>query len=275
MTAIAFTATGEPSEGAPTQDTYRAMALLQSVHAQTAMQCVVIEGEPPSKARVRFTSKGRPYTPQRTVDGEKRIASRLKLVGKFSGNVALVAIFYRSSYQRIDVDNMLKAVLDAGTRAAIWDDDSQVTALLGVVELDRERPRTVIALGAHRTTLLRGEDALRSCEACGTLFDPAGRQRRETARWCSRACRMTLAEPVSCAVCAKPFKRTSGNQVYCSSACQHVGRIRTLKGRTHCRSGHEYTPENTHLLADGRRRCRACQVLNTRSYRANKQTDAA
>lgn len=32
-----------------------------------------------------------------------------------------------------------------------------------------------------------------------------------------------------------------------------------FKQQTHCRNGHEYTFENTHIRTDGRRRCRTCQ----------------
>jgi hypothetical protein len=42
--------------------------------------------------------------------------------------------------------------------------------------------------------------------------------------------------------------------------------------RTHCRNGHEYTPENTYINCDGHRRCRACARLNTRRWQAKKQT---
>lgn len=31
--------------------------------------------------------------------------------------------------------------------------------------------------------------------------------------------------------------------------------------QTHCKNGHEYTPANTHIRTDGRRRCRTCNRL--------------
>jgi hypothetical protein len=42
--------------------------------------------------------------------------------------------------------------------------------------------------------------------------------------------------------------------------------------RTHCRNGHEYTPENTYINCDGHRRCRTCARLNTRRWQAKQQT---
>ena len=35
---------------------------------------------------------------------------------------------------------------------------------------------------------------------------------------------------------------------------------------THCRHGHEYTPDNTRQLAGGRRRCRECLRIARREY---------
>lgn len=40
------------------------------------------------------------------------------------------------------------------------------------------------------------------------------------------------------------------------------------RARTHCASGHEYTPENTYQRPDGRRRCRACHAAWQRAKRA-------
>jgi hypothetical protein len=42
------------------------------------------------------------------------------------------------------------------------------------------------------------------------------------------------------------------------------------RNQTHCKYGHEYTPENTGYRADGSRRCRACDRDQTRVYRARK-----
>lgn len=34
--------------------------------------------------------------------------------------------------------------------------------------------------------------------------------------------------------------------------------------QTHCRHGHEYTPENTYVYSNGRRECRACRTIRRR-----------
>mgnify|MGYP000973833453 CR=1 FL=1 len=42
--------------------------------------------------------------------------------------------------------------------------------------------------------------------------------------------------------------------------------------KTHCKSGHEFSPENTYLTAEGKRRCRTCQRRWRRNYLARKKT---
>ncbi len=173
-------------------DRYKAMGLIQGLCDQNKMDVAVVVGDPISKARPRWVSgRGgrKPYTPQKTVDGEKKIAWALTGILKRKGNVAVSCIFHRSNHQRMDIDNMLKAVLDAGTRAGVWDDDSQVTALIGILEYDPEKPRTIICLGDHRSSLKRGENILPVCENCGKKFRAFGNRRVGSAKWCSIECR--------------------------------------------------------------------------------------
>ena len=253
------------------EDRYAAMRLIQPFARGDRVDLLVIDGEPPSKARARFTRKGKPYTPRITVEGERKLAARFAHVESYRGNVVVGCLFYRSSRQRVDVDNLVKAVLDAATKAGVWKDDSQVTALIAAVELDRDRPRAVVCFAPHICSLTRGEDAQVRCEACGTLFMPGG-QRRDKARWCSRACRATLTAPVPCAACGKPFKRRSGNQKYCSSRCRAQGRsaaaAEAREQQTTCSRGHELNPENTYRMPNGGRRCRRCQSEAARVYRS-------
>lgn len=41
--------------------------------------------------------------------------------------------------------------------------------------------------------------------------------------------------------------------------------------RTHCRHGHEYTPENTHVKSDGSRRCRTCHREQARLHNSQPE----
>jgi Holliday junction resolvase RusA-like endonuclease len=254
---------------------YRAMGMLEYLCAQHTIQLVVVHGDPISKARPRFSGKGHAYTPSKTVEGEKRIAARFYGIPKFTSNVAVACLFFRATRQRIDVDNLLKAVLDGGTRAKLWDDDSQVTALIGIVEHDAANPRSIICVGEHVSTLTRGDAAMISCEACGARFFPGGKQRRESGRWCSRECRMTLAAPVLCPGCGLPFKRINHASKYCSGTCRGVMQTRRAQEaratRTHCKVGHLLDDANTHVLEDGRRRCRKCQAHQATMYRVRRQ----
>lgn len=134
----------------------RAVSLIEGLGCTTLLRVVEIPGKPVAKGRPRFTRSGHAYTPAETIEGERRIAERLKRIPRYRANVGIACLFYLASRQRIDVDNLVKAVLDGGNQAKIWDDDSQVTALVGVVELDRERPRTVVCLGEHTSSLVRG-----------------------------------------------------------------------------------------------------------------------
>lgn len=43
------------------------------------------------------------------------------------------------------------------------------------------------------------------------------------------------------------------------------------KDRMHCARGHEFTPENTHVVPSGARHCRTCRRANGARYRAKKK----
>jgi len=106
--------------------------------------------QPKSKARVRFTREGRTYADPMTKAYEDRLAWQMK--SKMTGlhrdknsRFGLYCIFYRKGKQRIDCDNMLKAVSDAATQI-VWHDDNQVHEIYGRMFLGRETPRTEIII---------------------------------------------------------------------------------------------------------------------------------
>jgi len=46
-----------------------------------------------------------------------------------------------------------------------------------------------------------------------------------------------------------------------------------MAGKTYCKSGHEFTPENTRVFSDGKfRACRACARIAQARYRSKKLT---
>lgn len=71
-----------------------------------------------------------------------------------TGNVELQAVFYRRTRQIVDLDNLLKHLLDAGN-GLLWGDDRQVTRYVVELRLDREAPRTEIVLHDHQTSMVR------------------------------------------------------------------------------------------------------------------------
>lgn len=221
--------------GGRSQDTERALRLCEALAPGTGeMKIVVIGGEPPSKSRPRFTRNGKPYRTREDVDAEKRTAFHLRQIftEPWTGNIALGCVFFRPNKQRIDVDNMLKHVCDAANGIA-WIDDSQVTAVYGVAELDIEHPRTVLIFARHRSTLTRGTDNTKPCEYCGTPFPMVG---RTTKRFCTAACSYKargydLSEPVPCKHCGEPFRRKTKAQIMCSREC----RADHMRGRNRAR----------------------------------------
>ena len=171
-------------------DVDRAMQMLRGMGVMPTtdrVDVMVVEGAPWSKSRPRFSRAGHAYQPRDDRAQAEALASRMRgfLAEKFPANVAVACIFFRPNRQRIDADNMLKHVLDSATGVA-WEDDSQVTAVLGVIELDAERPRTVIAFGEHESTMTRGTASNLTCEGCGASY-PRKSSGPQT-RYCSPEC---------------------------------------------------------------------------------------
>lgn len=143
---------------------------------------VEIPGDPHSKGRPRFAVRGsgrrqfvQTYALDADVAAEARTASFLRRAfpERMAGNVAMAAIFHRASRQSIDADNLIKHVCDAANGIA-WVDDSQATAVLGIIELDTVNPATVLAFAPHRSSMLRGTNAVKMCKACGEPFPLEG-----------------------------------------------------------------------------------------------------
>lgn len=192
---------------------------------------------------------------------ERRAAmvASLRALGHYEANVAVAAVFYRATRHRIDVDNMLKDLLDAGTDAGCWKDDQQVSAVFGVIEMDTVGPRTVVYAGQHQSTMNRRPGPTpKPCEQCGEPFaDP-----RLAARFCSRRCVSRhlaggndLSIPVPCPQCGTLFRRRYSGSVVCGSACRTAAMI----GRNQAKG---QPPRRCHcgatLSKPTYKQCRAC-----------------
>jgi Holliday junction resolvase RusA-like endonuclease len=178
------------------------------------VRSVIIDGAPSSKARPRF-ARSNTYRSKEDRESEQRTAWHLRrsVSEPMTGNVALACIFYRPNRQRIDADNMMKHVCDAAN-GVLWLDDSQVTAIASVVELDATHPRTVVAFTAHASSLIRDRGTVRQCERCGKPFTQGSKPQK----LCSHACQVeaqrerTIARTKNpktpCVVCGGPTSKS-------------------------------------------------------------------
>ncbi|MGW6456316.1 RusA family crossover junction endodeoxyribonuclease [Streptomyces sp. NPDC055078] len=144
--------------GGPEVDKKRARLLAEVLApGVTEYAVLVLPGDPPSKARPRF-GNGRTYKTDVDTAAEDRTGWQLRRSFRepWRGNLALGAVFFRPDRQRIDVDNMVKHVADAGNGIA-WLDDAQITAVYAVAELDVEHPRTLIVVARHVSSLDRSD----------------------------------------------------------------------------------------------------------------------
>lgn len=218
-------------------DHERLIALLAAMGADRSVpvRYVTLDGKPPSKARPRVGAGGRVYSDAELVAAEVRTGLLLRQgVGQLEDNLAVACLFYRPTRHRIDCDNMIKHVCDAGTRGGVWKDDSQITAIAGVIEYDPDRPRTVLAIGRHISTLSRATTAADGqCEVCSAVIPRRGRVTGYAPRTCSRGCtarlkgHADLSELIPCRHCCRPFKRHTRTSLHCSRECQ----VATLVGR--------------------------------------------
>lgn len=223
------------------------------------MRYMVIEGDPKSKMRPKF-GKGRVYKSQEQRNNEEYLALNFRKSFKkpYTTNIAIGCIFFRSNRQRIDVDNMLKNVMDAAN-GIIWLDDSQVTAKVGVLELDSDRPRTVLVIGHHESTMTRDLETKKKCMNCGKQYEVSSPYWNKTSKYCSRECAShsrgeSLKALKKCKQCGKGFKRKNYNQLFCSNDC----RLKNLhKKRRKLRKG-ECSDCGKELSKPGYVRCREC-----------------
>lgn len=125
----------------------RHCALLYGLTEKFADIVAEVHGEPVPKERARYTGKGWAYNSAKQRAAEKVLQakmieeSRVRLIG----NVGLACVFYRSTNRRVDIDNLIKFVMDAGN-GIWWQDDAQIKAIVARIAIDKTNPRTLIAV---------------------------------------------------------------------------------------------------------------------------------
>ena len=192
---------------------------------------VVIEGEPASKARVRFSKRGskvHAFTPEKTKQAEEAIAWHVLAAKQpWMRNATAYGVkahFYCGTWQRRDIDNMLKLVLD-GCNKVVWDDDCQVIEISAKLERGADHARTEFEIwpidGAKTPPTV-------PCAECGAAIRVYGSQMKNaTNRYCSKACQtigQTTLEPVPCMGCGEPIMlsrsaRAKNPNRHCSRGC--------------------------------------------------------
>jgi len=184
--------------------------------SKDAKWCLIVPGNPRSKCWGVAASDA--HTEYRK---QLQRAMSAKADAPLLRGVSVEAVFYRSNRQRMDVDNMLKFVLDAAL-GIFWIDDSQVLRIAGRVEFDAANPRVEMAIGEQVTSMPRGDEVLieRRCEGCsGVFFRATYPSTPNAGRFCSKAC---MKRPIlRCANenCDADFTPNSLAQRYCTKRC--------------------------------------------------------
>ena len=113
------------------------------------MITLTVPGQPVSKARPRL-GHGHTYTPRKTKDAEGRVAAYLKASYPHVrptgyGQFAVYLAFYLKGAPRLDIDNLLKLILDS-LNGRVWLDDNQVAVVHAQKYLHADSPRTEVSI---------------------------------------------------------------------------------------------------------------------------------
>lgn len=225
---------------------------------------LVVEGDPAATARARHGKNGW-YTPAKSADYRDLLAYKIReQAGMLDSRdtFGVQAFFFRSNRQRIDVDNLLKTVLDAGTKANLWHDDSQVRELVGRVWLADDNPRLECIFYHLTNPTSKGR-----CKQCGKDFEGL-KDSHDGRIYCSKKCKdADKRTELICGNCGESFaisqcltKTGASKRRYCSKACtvQAYRKLKRIKGK----ESEKWVCE----VCGGRvsrkeyKRCRACGI---------------
>lgn len=94
-----------------------------------------VEGDPLPKERPRHVTRGGKswtITPKRTLEWESKIKEsvipKMLHMQKFEDKIGIRLHFRRATKRKCDIDNLVKAVLDA-LNNVVWQDDSQIESV--------------------------------------------------------------------------------------------------------------------------------------------------
>ena len=175
----------------------------------------------PEAVVVSFVVEGSPKTKShRDYEHSLRTLMRQSMHGKEADKVSrfgLRCLFYRDTRQRIDCDNLMKAVSDAAN-GEVWKDDAQVVEIIGRLFLANENPRSEILIyriddpSPRKRCLTCGGEVVTYpsldgnycshecyskstrmqvvCKECGESFELPKSLAKHRAGFCSRKCAM-------------------------------------------------------------------------------------
>lgn len=111
-----------------------------------------VDGNPVPCARARMTRSGHVYTPKTTVEWQKKVEFAARIAAahanwKYDGSHTYnVQIVVRPKSKRGDLDNFAKSVLDALTKADVWEDDQYVVNLHVWFDFDTSKTHGVTVI---------------------------------------------------------------------------------------------------------------------------------
>jgi len=106
---------------------------------------ITVNGNPIPKGRPQFYM-GRAVTPEATRNYEALVRSAAAICWQGDPTTEPVRVelrFWRGDKRRCDIDNLIKAVLDA-LNGVVWEDDEQIIELLAYKNHNKSRPRVDI-----------------------------------------------------------------------------------------------------------------------------------
>lgn len=218
---------------------------------------IEMEGNPIAHERPRATRSGKFYTPKKTRDYKESLAWAIKLKTQdldYKDNAESIygvqAIFYRSTRQRIDLDNLLKMVLDAITQSGFWTDDSKVCEISAQIEKAQANPRAYFIVYLYNSTnyveTITNYKFQEKCAYCGKPLEKFKSYPSSKRKYCSVECsNQSRRIKLKCAYCGKDFEipkshlrqTTKKGKTYmrsfCSRGCSlaYWGQLKRKKGK--------------------------------------------
>lgn len=111
---------------------------------------IIVPGRPVPKGRPRFNTRtGRAFTPKRTREWERtvKVYAMTQLHGRIDGEVSVDVLIVHPDKRHGDVDNYVKAVLDA-CQGVLFGDDKCVRKVNAERAYDKSNPRVEIIVRA-------------------------------------------------------------------------------------------------------------------------------